>query len=146
MEKVVRNYYSTPIMFAETAFVPHMGGAMSIPPQKFRVSERYTVTGIWDKATGNVKFGVAVCNVNDRFERKIGRELAEKKAETNPICEVPDVQTFEQQRLLNYKLARQMAQYLLNRYMSEQNVKFEDRRQADRGGQAVRGNYGEDND
>lgn len=113
MEKVVRNYYSTPIMFAETAFVPHMGDAMSIPPQKFRVSERYTVTGIWDRAAGNVKFGVAICNVNDRFERKIGRELAEKKAETNPICEVPDVQTFEQFRHLVIEVGQNIEMALL---------------------------------
>ncbi len=42
-----------------------------------------------------------------------------------------DVQTFEQQRLLNYKLARQMAQYLLNRYMQQNNVTIEDQRQAE---------------
>lgn len=106
--EVVRNYYSTPITFAQVAFIPQMGGAAAIDPRSYKQSERVTVSAIWNKKTAMVKFGSTVCSLQDRFERKVGREIAQKRAKNDPICEVPDIQTYEEFRQIVIEVGQQI--------------------------------------
>ena len=46
---------------------------------------RLTICGVYDSETRVLKVGVAKCSPKDLFVKKVGRELAEKRAETNPF-------------------------------------------------------------
>lgn len=45
---------------------------------------RFTVAGVYEKTTSEVKFGVAICGPRDQFARKVGRAIAEGRAKKHP--------------------------------------------------------------
>ena len=49
---------------------------------------RITICGVYDSETNKLTVGVAKCCPNDLFVKKVGRELALKRAETNPVCTI----------------------------------------------------------
>lgn len=89
MSKVVKFYYTRPLSFLEVAIVP-IRETVAVPQQKTRMSERYTIAAIYDEEAKTIKFGLATCVPADPFVKKIGREIAEKRAETEPFFEVKD--------------------------------------------------------
>lgn len=84
--EVVKYYYTKPIFIFKGAFIRIDGrDEVSIPKQKYKEGKRMTMAAIWDEDTNQVRFGISVCHETDRFEKKIGQQLAEKCARENPI-------------------------------------------------------------
>lgn len=88
--KKARFYYTTPLVFFKGGILPF--GAISLPEQKVTFSERHTMAAVYDDEAKTVSFGLATCSVEDRFQKSIGRELALKRAETNPFFVMKDVE------------------------------------------------------
>lgn len=106
MSKVVKFYYTRPLSFLEVAIVP-IRETVAVPQQKTRMSERYTIAAIYDEEAKTIKFG---------------REIAEKRAETEPFFEVKDFDgTFADFRRLVIEVGTNKEEELLyrkyNRYM-----------------------------
>lgn len=49
---------------------------------------RLTICGIWDTDTDTMSFGYAKCSCKDVFKKSIGREIAYKRATTDPFMTV----------------------------------------------------------
>lgn len=47
---------------------------------------RITLVGIKDYSRNELKIGIAICSYPDNFNKKIGVELATKRAEENPVA------------------------------------------------------------
>jgi hypothetical protein len=47
---------------------------------------RITVCGIYDSETNKISIGVSKCSSNDLFVKKVGKEIAYKRAISNPMC------------------------------------------------------------
>lgn len=85
--KKARFYYSEPWYKAEVVFVPATGDA-AFTNKKPSPLPRITICGVLDTETNVLSFGAAVCSSKDRFEKKVGRELAEKRALKCPLQQV----------------------------------------------------------
>lgn len=121
MSKVVKFYYTRPLSFLEVAIVP-IRETVAVPQQKTRMSEQYTIAAVYDEEAKTIKFGLATCVPTDHFVKKIGREIAEKRAETEPFFEVKDFDgTFADFRHLVIEVGTNKEEELLyrkyNRYM-----------------------------
>ena len=109
MSKVVKFYYTRPLSFLEVAIVP-IRETVAVPQQKTRMSERYTIAAIYDEEAKTIKFGLATCVPADPFVKKIGREIAEKRAGTFADFRrlVIEVGTNKEEELLYRKYNRYM--------------------------------------
>ena len=81
MSRVVKYYYSTPIYFADIANTPTGKTAVG----RLRQAKRFTMAMVYDDDSQTIKFGLSVCMPNDNFNKKIGREIAERNAENCPF-------------------------------------------------------------
>ena len=121
--KVVKYYYSKPLIFFSAAHVPQLNQTVA-PVQKCQESERYTIAAVLNEEAGTISFGIAICSPDDRFERKIGRELAEKRANESPLLVIKDYDPSTRQF---GKIALDVAksielQYLTKRYKKYLNI------------------------
>lgn len=86
--KKVKFYYSAPVHIRHLpVFTNDNGDVLYVcektEPESKRIP-RVTVASCYDPDTRVMTFGVAVCSVKDVFVKKIGRELAEKRAKESP--------------------------------------------------------------
>lgn len=86
--KIVKYFYTNP------TFVQNLNVVVDEHEQILTVRDkaptrkalpRLTVCGVYDSETKLLKIGVAKCSPKDFFVKKVGRKLAEERAETNPI-------------------------------------------------------------
>lgn len=85
-----RFYYSTPAFETRVVVTTNeIGDVVAYPlSSKFTPRPRLTVCGTLDTETNVLSFGAAVCSGKDRFERKIGRSISEKRAAETPLIKV----------------------------------------------------------
>lgn len=124
-ENVKIKYYYSPS--AQIRNIPTVTGADGVPtfiPKNLRASihnvHRITVASYYDDAENVMKFGVAVCSPEDRFEKKIGRELALKRALTSPektVCAI------DRSNVAN--VSRKYADELIKKHLHRHRVHFE---------------------
>lgn len=84
--KKSRFYYSTPEF--ETRVAVTLSGMAYPLTSKLTPRPRLTLCGTLDTETNVLSFGAAVCSSTDRFEKKVGRALAEKRAIEKPLVKV----------------------------------------------------------
>lgn len=82
MSKVIKYYYSTPVHFADLANNPLNDKTVV---SHIRQSKRFTMAMIYDDESATIRFGLATCMPIDNFDKRIGREIAEKNAINNPF-------------------------------------------------------------
>lgn len=82
MSRVVKYYYSAPVY----------QGTVSVNPiiEKTVIYDvkpclRYTIAAVYDDNSHTIKFGLAVCQPVDNFNKAIGRKIAERNALENPF-------------------------------------------------------------
>ena len=84
--ETVKYFYTKPIFIFKAAAMQIDGHDLySVPKQKMKEGKRMTMAGILNPETNEVRFGLAVCHEQDRFVKKVGRELALKAAKENPF-------------------------------------------------------------
>ena len=82
--KTVKYYYSKPVHLRRLPVLTDDEGNVlfvydKVDPTVKRIP-RITVASVYDPETNTMTFGVATCSTKDMFSKKIGRELAEKRA------------------------------------------------------------------
>lgn len=82
MSRVVKYYYSSPVYLADLANNPLMDKAVV---SHIRQAKRFTMAIVYDDDSQTIKFGLSICMPNDNFNKKIGREIAERNAESCPF-------------------------------------------------------------
>lgn len=82
MSKVVKYYYSSPVVTATIAINPILNETVI---SKIHQSKRYTMAAVYDDESQTIKFGLAICQPIDNFCKATGRQIAEHRAETNPF-------------------------------------------------------------
>ena len=82
--KTVKYYYTTPLITFSGIYLKDYPQAV-IAESKIKPGIRYTFAAVYDEDSKTIKFGMAKCNPEDKFVKAIGREIAEKHAETNPF-------------------------------------------------------------
>lgn len=82
MSRVVKYYYSSPVYFADLANNPINDKTVV---GHMRQAKRFTMAIVYDDDSHTIKFGLSICMPNDNFNKKIGREIAERNAESNPF-------------------------------------------------------------
>lgn len=87
MSKVVKYYYSSPVVKASIAINPILNKTVI---SKIHQGKRYTMAAVYDDETHTIKFGLAVCQPVDNFCKAIGRLVAERKANTSPFYVIND--------------------------------------------------------
>lgn len=87
MSKVVKYYYSSPVVKATIAINPILNKTVI---SKVRQSKRYTMAAVYDDEAKTIKFGLAICQEIDNFCKATGRSIAEHRAETNPFYVIED--------------------------------------------------------
>lgn len=86
--KKVKFYYSAPVHIRHLPVLTNDNGDVLYVYEKTESESkrvpRVTVASCYDPETRTMTFGVAVCSVKDVFIKRIGRELAEKRAKESP--------------------------------------------------------------
>lgn len=82
MSKVVKYYYSSPVVKATIAINPILNKTVI---GKVYQGRRYTIAAVFDDEDKTIKFGLAICQPVDNFCKAVGREIAEKNAIENPF-------------------------------------------------------------
>ena len=82
MSRVVKYYYSSPVYLADLANNPLMDKTVV---SHIRQAKRFTMAMVYDDDSQTIKFGLSICMPNDNFNKKIGREIAERNAESYPF-------------------------------------------------------------
>jgi hypothetical protein len=82
MSRVVKYYYSSPVYLADLANNPLMDKTVV---SHIRQAKRFTMAMVYDDDSQTIKFGLSICMPNDNFNKKIGREIAERIAESCPF-------------------------------------------------------------
>lgn len=88
--KSERFYYGAKLRFGKLDVIVGVDDAV-IATGKFDdcyYIPRVTVCGLFDEKTNSVSFGVARCSAKDRFTKRVGRDLALKRAKENPYVVV----------------------------------------------------------
>ena len=85
-----RFYYSIPAYRANIIVTTNENGEPVFYPTKGKLSplSRVTICGLLNTETNVLSFGASVCSAKDRFEKKIGRTLAEDRAQNSPLAKV----------------------------------------------------------
>lgn len=85
-----RFYYSRPAYTHKVTLIEMNSDTFHVIPAgtKLYPKPRLTVCGVLDEEANTLQFGFTVCSSKDRFEKKIGREISEKRALSNPIITV----------------------------------------------------------
>lgn len=81
--KKARFYYPTPVLFVDGVIFPHVDD--TIPLIKKNYGKRYTMVSVYNDEDDSIRFGVATCCPEDKFEKAIGRKIALEKAESDPF-------------------------------------------------------------
>lgn len=80
-----RFYYGVPM---EIATMEHLviDGKRFVAEKEIKRESlpRLTICGIWDTDTNMISFGAACCSENDRFVRRIGRNISRHRATNCP--------------------------------------------------------------
>lgn len=79
--ETVKYYYTRPIRLYTGLVI----GGECIPARKVKQGKRFTFSVVFDDESETIKFGMATCNENDNFSKKIGRELSLNRAKNEPI-------------------------------------------------------------
>lgn len=82
MSKVVKYYYSSPVIKATIAVNPILSKTVIGKPYQ---SKRYTIAAVFNDESCTIKFGLATCQPVDNFCKKTGRKIAEENAEEKPF-------------------------------------------------------------
>lgn len=82
MSKVVKYYYSTPVIKGTITVNPILDKTVVNNIQQER---RYTIAVVFDDKDATIKFGLATCQPIDNFCKATGRKIAEKNALENPF-------------------------------------------------------------
>lgn len=86
--KTIKYYYSAPVHVRHIPVITDDEGNVlyiydKVEPSVKRLP-RVTIASVYNPQTNSMTFGAAVCSPKDPFNKKIGRELAEKRAKENP--------------------------------------------------------------
>lgn len=79
--ETVKYYYTRPLKLYTGLVI----GEECIPAVKAKQGKRFTFAVVFDDESETIKFGMATCNENDNFSKKIGRELSLDRAKNKPI-------------------------------------------------------------
>lgn len=82
MENTVKYYYSKPLVFNTIVKHPTTGKNIKVSS---KVGRRYTIAIVYDYEAKTIKFGLAICQGIDNFNKKIGGSIALAKATTEPF-------------------------------------------------------------
>lgn len=88
---IAKYVYSSPILrVTKDVYVDANGNVIAHGQNRSKAVflPRYTVCSILNPETRELSFGIARCSTQDRFSRKIGRELSYKRAIENPITTI----------------------------------------------------------
>ena len=78
---ITKYYYSNPANGTLEEYIPYVGYKVL----ENRPVPRISICGIFDNETKVLKIGCSRCSTKDKFDKKLGKELAYTRAETNPI-------------------------------------------------------------
>lgn len=81
--KKARFYYPAPVLFVDGVIFPYTNAI--IPTPKKTHGKRYTMVSVYNDEDDSIRFGVATCCPEDKFEKAIGRKIALENAESNPF-------------------------------------------------------------
>ena len=79
--EVIKYYYTRPMKIYSGMVI----GGQCIPARKAKNCKRFTFAIVFDDESETIKFGMATCNENDNFSKKIGREISLQRAKSEPI-------------------------------------------------------------
>ena len=118
--KKVKFYYSTPVHLRTIPVLTDDNGNVlfiydKISPKAKRVP-RVTVASCYDPDTNTMTFGAAVCSPKDVFSKKVGREIAEKRARQFPEITLVGVNR-KKLRETSKKYANDLISKHLSRYV-----------------------------
>lgn len=82
MSKVVKYFYTSPVMKGTVAYNPILGKTIVAGT---RLSRRYTIAAVYDDDNKTIKFGLSVCLPQDNFCKATGRKISEKNALEKPF-------------------------------------------------------------
>ena len=90
--KKVKYYYSEATQIRKLPVITNDSGEVLFVFDKKAASvsklPRVTVASIYDDDVNVLAFGIAVCSPKDLFQKKIGREIAYKRALETPIKQI----------------------------------------------------------
>lgn len=87
MSKVVKYYYSSPVMKGTITINPILNKTVI---NQVRQGKRYTIAAVFDDEDKTIKFGLATCLPIDNFCKATGRVIAEKNAIEKPFHVIND--------------------------------------------------------
>lgn len=87
MSKVVKYYYSSPVMKGTITINPILNKTVI---NQVRQGKRYTIAAVFDDEDKTIKFGLATCLPIDNFCKATGRAIAEKNAIEKPFHVIND--------------------------------------------------------
>lgn len=82
MSKVVKYYYSSPVIKATITINPILNKTVI---GKVYQGRRYTIAAVFNDEDNTIKFGLATCQPTDNFCKATGRQIAEKNAIEKPF-------------------------------------------------------------
>lgn len=82
MSKVVKYYYTSPILKATISINPILNKTVISNPKQ---GKRYTIAAIFDDEEKTIKFGLATCQPIDNFCKATGRQIAVHNANNRPF-------------------------------------------------------------
>ena len=91
--QTVRFYYSAPVVTATVAMIETSefdpDAVLGFWSTSRKPLPRITICAVFNEKDSTLSFGAALCSAKDRFIKKVGREIAEQRARTNPMKVVP---------------------------------------------------------
>lgn len=87
MSKVVKYYYSSPVIKATISINPILNKTVI---GKVYQGKRYTIAAVFNDEDKTIKFGLATCQPVDNFCKAVGREIAERNAIEKPFYIIED--------------------------------------------------------
>ena len=76
--KKARFYYPKPVEFIDGVVFPDTDNIIINPKKTY--GKRYTMVSVYNDENDSIRFGVATCCPEDKFEKAIGRKIALEKA------------------------------------------------------------------
>lgn len=119
--KKVKYYYSAPAhLVTLPALTDDNGNVLYVYDKisaKVKRFPRITVASVYDPDNNVMKFGAAVCSPRDLFVKKIGRDLAEERANNNPEITITGINR-KKIREASKKYANDLIEKYLAKYVS----------------------------
>lgn len=121
--KKVKYYYSAPVNLVRIPALADENGNVLFVYDKISVKikrmPRVTVASVYDPKENKMTFGAAICSPKDIFVKKIGRDLAEKRARQFPEISIVGINR-RKIRETSKKYANDLLEKHLARYFSTQ--------------------------